>query len=364
MTTAAIPGRRDRPAARPVPWTRVTWVTWRQYRATLVGVAALLVVIAAYLAFMGWEIHRAYSAYSAYSACLPASLRDLSMWQAGVSLAVTPACGARESAFMSFYGSGQGPVGASGLNAQTVPFLLLAVPVLVGAFVGGPVLARELESGTFRFAWTQGAGRVRLAIARLVPLAVVLTAAAYGLSALFSWYIGPFLQAGVTGRYPMQLFGTMGTDFAAWTLFSFTLTAFAGVLLRRTVPAMAVSIVALTTADVVTLMALRQHYLTPLTVTGTQPAGAGTWVVGSWFTTAGGVPVSQNTVLAGFTHFQYDPYSSQTVAALASHHYLQWWSYQPASRWWQFQLTEGGWLLAASLLLIAATVLLIRRRPA
>jgi hypothetical protein len=49
---------------------------------------------------------------------------------------------------------------------------------------------------------------------------------------------------------------------------------------------------------------------------------------------------------------------------LADHHWLQWWSYQPASRWWQFQLTEGGWLLAASLLLIAGTVLLIRRRPA
>jgi hypothetical protein len=41
------------------------------------------------------------------------------------------------------------------------------------------VLARELESGTFRFAWTQSAGRVRLAAARLVPLAAVLTAAAY-----------------------------------------------------------------------------------------------------------------------------------------------------------------------------------------
>ena len=43
-------------------------------------------------------------------------------------------------------------MGASGLNAQSVPFMLLAVPVLLGAFAGAPVLARELESGTFRFA--------------------------------------------------------------------------------------------------------------------------------------------------------------------------------------------------------------------
>jgi hypothetical protein len=221
MTAAAIPSRRERAAARPVPWTRLTWVAWRQSRAALAGAATLLGAITAYLAYMGWEIHRA---YDSFNACLPASLRAP---QAG-RLASTPACGALQHAFMSFYGVGQGSVLASGINAQVVPFLLLAVPVLVGAFVAGPALARELESGTFRFAWTQGAGRVRLAAARLVPLAVVLTAAAYGLSALFSWYIGPFVQAGVTGKYPMQLFGTMGTDFAAWTLFSFAVAAFAG----------------------------------------------------------------------------------------------------------------------------------------
>jgi hypothetical protein len=354
MTTAAIPGRRERPAARPVPWTRLAWVTWRQHRAALTGTGAFLAVIAAYLVYMGWEIHRA---YDARNACLPASLRV----QSQPGLLVTAVCGPLQRAFMSFYGTQRGSVGASGLNAQTVPFLLLAVPVLVGAFVGGSALARELESGTFRFAWTQGAGRVRLAVARLVPLAVLVTAAAYGLSALFSWYIGPFVQSGVTGRFPMQLFGTMGTDFAAWTLFSFTLTAFAGVLLRRTVPAIAASIVVLTTADVVTMMALRQHWAAPVVVTGAQPAGLGDWVLGNWFTTTSGGPVDQATVFGALGQL---PFGVPSTATLAKLHVLQWWSYQPASRWWQFQLTESGWLLAASLLLIAATVLLIRRRPA
>ena len=352
MTATAIPGRRAGAAVRPVPWTRLAWVTWRQYRAALAGAVALLVVIAAYLAYMGWEIHRA---YDSFTACLPASLR-------GVPWAGAAACGPLERAFMSFYGTGRGSVLSSGINAQVVPFLLLAVPVLVGAFVGGPVLARELESGTFRFAWTQGAGRVRLAAARLVPLAVVLTAAAYGLSALFSWYIGPFVQSGFTGRFPMQLFGTMGTDFAAWTLFSFALAAFAGVLLRRTVTAMAVSLVDLTTADVATMLSLRQHEVAAVVVTGAQPAGPGSWVVGNWFTTTSGMPVSQGTVSAAFARLPFG--ETPTTSMLAGHHWLQWWSYQPASRWWEFQLIESGWLLAASVLLIAATVLLIRRRPA
>jgi hypothetical protein len=52
------------------------------------------------------------------------------------------------------------------------------------------------------------------------------------------------------------------------------------------------------------------------------------------------------------------------AAWAAQNHYTQWWSYQPAARWWQLQLTEGAWLLVASLLLITATILLIRRRPA
>jgi hypothetical protein len=335
-----------------VPWTRLAWVTWRQYRAALAGAVALLAVIAAYLAYMGWEIHRA---YNAFNACLTTSLR-------GVPWAGTPACGPLERAFMSFYGTGRGSVLASGINAQVVPFLLLAVPVLVGAFVGGPVLARELESGTFRFAWTQGAGRVRLAAARLVPLAAVLTAAAYGLSALLSWYIGPFVQSGFTGRFPMQLFGTMGTDFAAWTLFSFALAAFAGVLLRRTITAMAISLVALTAADVATMLSLRQHEVAAVVVTGAEPVGTGNWVVGNWFTTTSGLPVSPGTVSAAFARLPFG--ETPTTSMLAGHHWLQWWSYQPASRWWEFQLIEGGWLLAASVLLIAATVLLIRRRPA
>ena len=352
MTAAAVPARRERPAARAVPWARLAWVTWRQHRAALIGAAAFLGAIAVYLAVTGHQIRQAYGALVA----------------AGCPQAGTlPACQSLDQGFLSFYGTTSGPVGASGLNAQTVPFMLLAVPVLLGAFVGAPVLARELESGTFRFAWTQGAGRLRLAAARLIPLAVLLTAAAYGLSALFSWYFTPFLRFGNTGGYPMQLFGNLGVDFAAWALFSFTLAAFLGVLLRRAVAATAVSLAVTTVLDVVTMMALRQHLVTPATVTGAGPVGVGNWVLGNWFTNPSGAQVSTSTVDNLFAqsqggHAMITPQALTTWAA--QNHYTQWWSYQPAARWWQLQLIEGAWLLAASLLLITATILLIRRRPA
>ena len=148
---------------RPVPWRRMGWVTWRQHRIALAGVAALLGVLAVYLWLTGLEIHHAYA-----TACHPAS-----------SLACT----------INFTGRY-----AKSVNVARV--LLQAVPALIGAFAGAPVLARELETGTFRFAWTQGIGRWRWTLAKLVPLAVVVAAAAGAFTVLFSWYASPFFAAG------------------------------------------------------------------------------------------------------------------------------------------------------------------------
>jgi hypothetical protein len=52
------------------------------------------------------------------------------------------------------------------------------------------------------------------------------------------------------------------------------------------------------------------------------------------------------------------------VRYLIQHGYAQVTTYQPASRLWPFQWIEGGWLLALSVLLIALTVWLVRRRAA
>ncbi|HEX3963050.1 MAG TPA: hypothetical protein VHZ03_41525 [Trebonia sp.] len=61
---------------------------------------------------------------------------------------------------------------------EAVAGLLLSVPALIGAFIGAPVIGREMETGTFRYTWTQEFGRCRWALAKLVPLAVAVTTAA------------------------------------------------------------------------------------------------------------------------------------------------------------------------------------------
>ena len=58
------------------------------------------------------------------------------------------------------------------------------------------------------------------------------------------------------------------------------------------------------------------------------------------------------------------PKAVAVAQCLTPHGYTQWTSYQPASRFWAFQWIESGWLLALSVLLIAVTVWLVRRRAA
>jgi hypothetical protein len=313
MTATAVRGAAVRPPR--VPLGRVAWVTWRQHRPALAGAVALLGVLGVYLLYMGLEIHHA---YAEVTACHPAG---------------SASCQQLAALFKrDYYGSQQGSVVSSGINAQTVPFFLLAVPILLGVFTGAPVLARELESGTFRFAWTQACGRVRWALTRLILLAGALTVLAYGFSQLFTWYFSPFFAEGQTARFPMQLFGNLGVDFAAWTLLAFSAAAFLGVVIRRTVAAMAVALAGCTVLDVATMMAIRQHYATPLVASGSNPPGRGSaWMVSQWVAGPDGT---------------------------------QWWSYIPGSDFWRFQLIEGGWLLGLSALFIAAAIWVVRRRAA
>jgi hypothetical protein len=112
----------------------------------LAGVTVFLGALAVWLWRAGLGLHHA---YAAAAACHPAS---------------SMACADLISSF-----NGMGGFLADG-------YVLLAVLALIGAFAGAQVLARELDTGTFRYAWTQGFGRWRWALAKLVLLAVVVGA--------------------------------------------------------------------------------------------------------------------------------------------------------------------------------------------
>ena len=105
--------------------------------------------------------------------------------------------------------------------------ILQVISVLVGVFVGGPVLARELETGTFRFAWTPGCG---------ASLGVRQAGAARrrghrgggAFSLLLSWYFQPWVAERLDGALAPELFDLRRIDFAAWALLAFALGVLAG----------------------------------------------------------------------------------------------------------------------------------------
>ena len=335
---------------RPVPWPKLAWVTQRQRRGAIIGASVLLGVFALYLVIMAVIQN---NAYTAVAACHPAGA--LKCQQLADSFRGT------------YWGGGAGSVIQSG-GAQTVSSLLFAVPVLLGMFLGAPALARELENGTFRFAWTQGAGRTRWAVSTLVVPALLITAATGAFTAIFWWYFKPFLDDGQVSEMLPLAFALLGVAFAAWTLLAYSVAAFLGALFRRTVPAMAVTLVAYIALALATATAIRPHYATPATVQGWNNAPGGSWVISSWVKAPDGHVLSQSA-LSGLT--QQLPASVQNSDSpdaftnwLTQHGYTMWQSVQPDSRFWQFQLTEGAWLLVVSSLLIAATVWLVRRRGA
>jgi hypothetical protein len=248
---------------------------------------------------------------------------------------------------------------------------LHAVPALIGAFVGAPALARELETGTFRYAWTQGIGRCRWTLGKLVPLAVAMTAAAGAFSALFSWYNQPFVAAGYAIPFSTRVFDLIGVAFAAWTLAAFAIGALAGVLIRRVVPAIASTLAVYAGLALTTGLFLREHYMTPV-VTSQLDLPASAWAVSQWYTkdgkyafpARGSQLVDAVSQLCPGTGGVLGGSSISPAQCLSQHGYTQWTSYQPGSRFWPFQWIESGWLLALSMLLIAATVWLVRRRAA
>src|SRR6202041_3457356 len=262
--------------------------------------------------------------------------------------------------FSSTYWGGDSSALRSG-GAQTVSSLMFVVPVLLGAFVGAPMVSRELETGTFRFAWTQGAGRTRWAVSTLVLPALLLTAVTGAFTALFWWYFRPFLADGQVSEFLPLAFALLGVAFAAWTLFAYALAAFTGTLFRRTVPAMAVTLIVYIVLAIGT--AIRPHYAAPVTESGWNQGGGAGWVISSWVKAPNGQHLSQAAVngLPVPASVQNSQSPDAFTNWLTSHGYTLWQSVQPDSRFWQFQLIEGGWLLVVSAILIGGGGWVVRR---
>ena len=352
MTAVTVPVRSANDASlRPLPWRRMAWVSWRHHRVALGGVVVFLGALAVWLWIAGLQLHHA---YAAAAACHPSS---------------SAAC--------------QNLINAFGSTNVILKggFVLQPLPALIGAFVGAPMLAREIETGTFRYAWTQGFGRRRWTVAKLVLVGVAVAAIAGAFSVLVSWYYQPYLASGngtvFSSPSPLSpgLFELRGVAFGAWTLVAFAMGALVGMLTRRIVPAIVATLAAYAGLALLAGNVLRQHYVTPLVAKGSNLPGIA-WITSEWWTKGGIVvfgarpplgllpQLCPSSFVASGNGGIHSSGSLSPTQCLLQHGYTEWADYQPISRFWPFQWIEGGWLLALSVLLMAVTVWLVRRRAA
>ncbi|MFF9865470.1 hypothetical protein ACF1G0_08595 [Streptomyces sp. NPDC013953] len=146
-------------------------------------------------------------ALPALAAAVTAGLRE---WVAGSMDEARCLAGEPEACGAQLFGARVTPRGFLALALQWSLFALMAVPPLLGAFVAGPMVAREPESGTHQVAWTQSVTPARRLAAKLL-LAAVLTA-------VFRFARKPVLFHEDLGRADRGAYEAMGPALGAYRL--------------------------------------------------------------------------------------------------------------------------------------------------
>jgi hypothetical protein len=334
MTAVALPAPRRRHARlRGLPW-----VTWRQHRSANLTVAAIFSALIAYLEVSGIHMHAAESALGLTS-CGPLT---------------GPGCQAPLNVFEQRY---LGP-------AMYLPRFVEFFPALIGAFIGAPMVARELETGTYRFAWTQSRNRVRWFVTKLSLVSATLVAAGLAFSAVFTWWFGPWEQ--IIGRLAGgEAYEITGVVFAARILFGLCLGAFAGVVLRRTVPAMLATIVAWLAVAWPTVVYLRPLIETPVSApSDSNSIAANAWALHNWYQDRSGHHLSAAGVdhLLALARVNGVETNQAFQNFLTAHGWTQWSSFQPNERFWHFQTIEGLGYVVLSIALAGLAVWWIQHR--
>jgi hypothetical protein len=207
------------------------WFTWRQFRTPAIVAAGALAVLAAVLLVSGNAVGDLY---------------------AGVA-ACQSDCADTIDAFLTEFRNGiGGPVYYTTLAVGYV------APPLIGVFWGAPLVAREIEAGTHRLAWSQSVTRTRWLATKLAVVGAATAVAAGLLSwAVTAWAQRPDSAAG--DRVTPLVFGARGLVPIAYALFAFTLGVTAGMVVRRTVPAMAATLGVYAAAVAAMPLWLRTH---------------------------------------------------------------------------------------------------------
>ena len=304
------------------------WLTWRQFRTQAVVAVVALAALAIYLVILGYQMRHAYT--TDIVGCLPAD------------------CTGVRRDFENAYGAQVALIGS----------LLLGVPALIGVFWGAPLITRELEEKTDRMVWNQSVTRTRWLAVKLTLLTLISMSVTGLYSLLLTWSASRYDQM-IGERFGALTFASRNIAPIGYAAFAFLLGTVIGLLVRRTLPAMALTLALFAVIQILMPTVLRQHLMTPVTSTvkldveamsradflGINESGAridGYTMPGEWSLTSSsqvfngdGTPfTSEQSELCR----QSDPQAGMECTAQQNLHFS--YTYQPADRYWRFQWIE------------------------
>jgi hypothetical protein len=211
------------------------WLTWRQFRVQFLVVAGVILATAIVLAATGAglvdDYHRVTDSFINNLAYQP-----LRMWLYRIGLV-----------------------------------LLYAVPPVIGAFWGAPLIARELESGTHRLVWGQSISRSRWLATKVGVTGLAAMAITGLLSLAVTWWSDPIDDAINAGQesndylprmFP-PTFAARGLVPVGYAAFAFALGVAVGLAVRRTLVALAVTLTVVILVQAFTPPFIRPHLMGP-----------------------------------------------------------------------------------------------------
>jgi ABC-type transport system involved in multi-copper enzyme maturation permease subunit len=294
----------------------MTWVTWRQHRQEALWAVVFTALLAGCVGYVAWQLS---------NASCPRIVGS------GYCLSSDPL----------------GQIAQSLVRFNLFTYGLVVLPALAGAFIGAPLVAREIENGTQHLAWTQGVTRMRWLIVKLVLV------------------IGPLVAAGaLVGYLEVVLLNVQGPQINRWdvfdqqvpvvpaaTLFALALGVAFGAVIGKSVPAMAATLVAFVIVRVGIAELVRSHYIAPLMKT-------------THDLTAVGSQADPTAWWLGFPNY-YDS-SGHLLGNLLGpstgppSYVIQY--FQPGARFWAFQMIEASILSGLALLILGFAVYWVTRR--
>jgi hypothetical protein len=294
----------------------MSWVVWRQHRLEGAWSLALGAALAAFVGFVAYELHVA---------------------------------GCAQTNGYCFRGDFAGLIAQDLVRFNIFQYGLVVLPALAGAFIGCPIVAREIENGTHRLVWTQGVSRLRWLAFKLILVFLPLLAIAAAVGILESILL---TQLGATPNH-WAFFDQQAPMTVAATLFAMALGVAMGAVMGRSIPAMAVTLVAFVAVRIGLAELGRPNFVAPLAYTFHNmsnftfppPGYPDAWWVDdpTYYDAAG------HTIANGG-----GPISPGAAYAVVH--------YQPGDLFWRFQTIESAILCGLGVILIAFTIYWVTRR--